>query len=189
MSLINLFRQGKETLCILILQSNQPIFSDEVVKYLLLQQLNKRKSKITAAIYAFCVLDYELRLLIGVRPGEEHLAEEEARTERDIFFEQMKKRRLLRQSDEAEVKVIPLASDADLLEQCMRMHMLAVDQKVVSKPEDFFWHSYQTYRGSYIWNFLDIAKPLSLLPDARGERRRRYVRAQHQGSRPDRPLP
>lgn len=62
-------------------------------------------------------------------------------------------------------------TDSELVIRCLDIHSLCLQKKCVRRLRDYWWSSYQTYRGNFEWNFINVAPILSELDsDAEGSR-------------------
>lgn len=64
----------------------------------------------------------------------------------------------------------------DLPQICMRIHMRPVELGYVKNVKDYWWSSFQTYRGTYEWKCLDISPMLAFFSDDEEQGRRLFLK-------------
>lgn len=64
----------------------------------------------------------------------------------------------------------------DLPQICMRIHMRPVELDYVKNVKDYWWSSFQTYRGAYDWKGLDISPMLAFFSDNEEKGRRLFLK-------------
>lgn len=152
--------------CYICLNFNSKRLADERDKKKFLDLVLRRQKKEGIRLYAFAVLDNGVRLAAGLpRPLDEEQNGTIPAWLSDCFppdgeIPQMTARRI----DTME----------ELLQICIRIHFSPVEEGYVKFAGDYWWSSLRTYRGTYLWENVNVFPLLRFLGggDVEGGRRR-----------------
>ena len=148
---------------------NQP-FADERDKKKFLDLVEEQKKEKELDIFAFCVTDEECHFLV-LGDSEGKLAEAADAVVKNFAahysaHHKGEEVQLVRKN-----KSRKLMDHEELIESCRRIHMIAIEQKLALKPEDYWWSSLGEYRRSYpIWE--SVVNPHFVLDYLDGNRTR-----------------
>lgn len=137
----------------------QKIFAEETEKYRFLRLLAQAQRERQISVFAFVLLDDELHFLVGIRkePGI-------------VFFQllselvNLKAMGFCGEFEKEDEKFIalcrekycsPVEQEQHFLELVRQIHALPVKAQYVSSVRDYWWSSYQTYRGAYQWQCME----------------------------------
>ena len=123
---------------------NQP-FADERDKKKFLDLVEEQKKEKELDIFAFCVTDEECHFLV-LGDSERKLAEAADAVVKNFAahysaHHKGEEVQLVRKNKSRE-----LMDHEELIESCRRIHMIAIEQKLALKPEDYWWSSLGEYR-------------------------------------------
>ena len=130
--------------------TDHKIFSDEVDKHKFLSMTAQGKGRYD--ILAFSLLDDRFDLLVR-NP--------------DYF----RKESSLHSDFEVSINCSSIHDGGSLIETCLDIHALCMKENYVERLKDYWWTSYQTYRGEYDWKFVDVSDVLKRLDDKPEESR------------------
>lgn len=143
--------------------TDHKIFSDEVDKYRLLSMVKEEKTVGKWSVYAFSLLDDRLDLLLNGKEEQEKGAVDFGRYILSRYETYYENKRGKPEKVEVQIDCRSLSADAELARSCMRIHLLCMKEKYVRKLKDYWWSSYQTYRGEYDWKFVDTAPLMKVM--------------------------
>ena len=172
----------KDTFCYTTVRSDRRIFADEVNKQTFLKLLEKHAGKWRYEVSAFTVLDDQFHLLLSAEPASvpsrqchemmKELAnaycsyyEEKSGTGPGLVHEQISWQEL---------------EPREALNCCCDIHLAAVREGYTERMTDWWWSSFQTFRGAYLWRFLHIRHILRLFSDQSVSRQSQFLRYQRQ---------
>ena len=135
----------KMKVCHDILRAENQPFADERDKKKFLDLVEKPKKEKDLDIFAFCVTDEECHFLVaGDSEGKLVEAAEAVVKNFAAYYganHEGDAVQLVREN-----KSRKLVDYEELIESCRRIHMIAVEQKLVLKLEDYWWSSFGEYR-------------------------------------------
>lgn len=137
----------------------QKLLAEETEKYRFLRMLVQVLRERRISVFAFVLLDDEIHFLVGLRkePGSvflellsELLGVEIMNSSCEFGKEDQELLRLCRENC-----CIPVEQEQQFLELVRQIHALPVKAQYVGSVRDYWWSSYQTYRGAYQWQCLE----------------------------------
>ncbi len=137
----------------------QKILAEETEKYCFLRRLVQAQREWPISVFAFVLLDDEIHFLAGIRKENgtfflELLSElVNAKTTKrcgEFGKEAQEFMEVCREKHS-----IPVECEDSFLELVRQIHALPVKERYVSSVRDYWWSSYQTYRGAYQWQCLE----------------------------------
>ncbi len=171
----------EDNICYASVRWDNKFLADEREKKGFLDLLPLLQQEYAFQVYAFAVLDEEVHLLLG--SSGEILCEELMRT---VII----RYRVLRQEKEsAEGRVLEETYEypqgaLKVLQACQQIHMRPVTLGYVNQLKDYWWSSFQTYRGVYEWKFLNIYPILQMLDSDEKQGRRLFLQ-RHRRLKPE----
>lgn len=150
--------------------TDHKIFSDEVDKQKFLSMTAQGKGRYD--ILAFSLLDDRFDLLVR-NPDASDDPVTDAVTAlmtryREYYF---RKESSLHSDFEVSINCSSIHDGGSLIETCLDIHALCMKENYVERLKDYWWTSYQTYRGEYDWKFVDVSDVLKRLDDKPEESR------------------
>ena len=150
------FVKKMEAAQIHILKGSTFLFSDERYKKKLLDLIFEQYRRNKWSLLAFCVTDSMVYLLSVTNKGL--TIREKLRETADEFLKWTSSEESLWYGNSKEIKVIEaeklLALD-DIVNCCCCIHYVPVHMGYTTEMCDYWWSSYNTYMGSYIWETVD----------------------------------
>ena len=141
-------------------KSGSPVFADEIDKHHILHLLSGAAEKTGYEVVAFALLDDELDVILCGTAGTEKMPDsvmEEIRNDFNSYYSGK-----YRYSDRIGEHVGWSRIEEDHLTQaCEQLHMKPVYEGYVREKADFWWSSANSYRGRYLWHFLNIWRVLA----------------------------
>ena len=177
MALSHTTRGGTQHFEMIVLRSDHPVFSDEVIKYLLLQNLGERAAKIRCQVCGFSLLDYRLRMLVLLRASRRSMQLRGLKQFAEEFTETMKERKLMEEEDTLIMESERVAGGREALNACIDLHFEAVKEGLAERPEWYWWHSFQSYRDNTVWPFVSRESVYDLFPTSEGDPQKLFMRA------------
>lgn len=151
-----------------ILQGRPNILADERDKKKLLDIVLGVQQAYDFELYAFCLTNEEICLMLGAR----------AQAELDKMSRQLIAGFASRQIDgrkvtakrrtEEKLTVVQkkkLRTQQEVRDQFRAIHNLPVSRGYVTQPEDYWWSSYRTYLGYYDWKQVNCSVVLRMFSD------------------------
>jgi REP element-mobilizing transposase RayT len=164
------------------MKGNRYIFADERIKKKLLDIVLDIQLAESWSIYAFCITDDRAYFMIeavdhaSVKNGMRKVA--------DLFFKLYGNSAWIpystRRTDLSTGSEKELRSLQDIAVCCRQIHRIPVEKGYVNRIHDYWWSSYNTYIGNYVWKMVDCRIVLlyfSLDPETARRRLQQY----HQG--------
>ena len=158
---------------LLDLKVSERIFSDEVDKQNWLKMMGNTMQKNFHEVDSFCLLDDHFRLLVertkpfpGIGPAaartEEDETDRKGETPKQILSDCFKEIYLPYYQEKRQKDVSMVCENisvygvnaSEKVSTCAEIHLLPLKQGYSKKLSDFWWSSYLTYCGAYIWSFL-----------------------------------
>ncbi len=123
------------------------LFEDETCKKKMLDVVAAVQRGSELQVMAYCVLDNEVHLMVK---GENYHQAKEGLTQmkkgyEQVLFPEGKRSDRCSLWKSSPIREIPVEWKA--IRQCIRLHMLPVKHHLVSRPEDYWWCSYNDYLG------------------------------------------
>ncbi len=148
------------------MRMSREILMNEWDKRLFLTALEEAGELFRTEIYAFCVLDDRIRLLAGgleVRPRtiRRMLAAAMERYERDAGLRG--EAGAVPGDTVIRVNVLRMEDEKDALAALRYIHLTPFSEGYTISAQDYWWTSYNTYRGHYNWTLLNIAPVMRYL--------------------------
>lgn len=162
------------------LKFKSKILADERDKRKMLDCILMSQGERPFCVLAFVLLDDEAHFLLGIPENNPGLAKcsVHAMLERcrgvcfplsgmtDCFIEE---------------SYISLTRTEEVLNTCRQIHLLPADQGYVRSIRDYWWSSYQTYRGVYSWKCVDIFPLLHQLSEDTERGRQQLLQLHRRG--------
>ena len=79
------------------------------------------------------------------------------------------------QSGSIRTENLPVTNEEELVENCMELHFLPMREKLVRKPEDYWWSSYLEYRRGTGRRIVHTERVLNYLDEDRKRAMRKFV--------------
>ena len=164
------------------------VFADEIDKYQYLKTLKGTLEPLDCTGISFALLDDQFTIATfsqrpGNDPGPQLLTS---------FQEKYLPMYIKRHPDCPAFFVnagsTPIEEKSMLLQSALGVHFIPRDKGLVRHVEDYWWSSYQSYHGTYSWDFLDTTILLSMMGRRSRARRELYLytkrlyEAQHQSA-------
>lgn len=122
----------------------------------------QRDKKIS--VLAFVVLDDEIHFL--VQSSGEIGTEDTAREMPEDWKKYLQKEHFQAlDAAQMEYNCRKIESEKDILDICRYIHRLPLERGYVKRMRDYWWSSFQTYRGIYRWTAVDILPLLKHFSD------------------------
>lgn len=159
-------------------KSKKHIFEEEIQKKKMLDVVVNLRGTMGFRTLAYCVLDNEIHLMLegkALEDIQQCLVRMQEQYEKAYFgLIKGEKGTLWRSSV---IREIPVEWRA--VRCCIRLHTLPVEKELVSRPEDYWWCSYNDYLGR---KWLGLAEPDIILSWIDGDIRKaaRVFRQKHQ---------
>lgn len=135
----------KMKVCHDILRGENQLLADERDKKKFLDLVEEQKKEKELDIFAFCVTDEDCHFLVSGESEEKLVQAAEAVVKNFAAYYEAnhdgEKAQLIRENKSRE-----LMDHEELIESCRRIHMIAIEQKLALKPEDYWWSSLGEYR-------------------------------------------
>ena len=149
------------------------IFSDEVDKFRLLQIIRESEEERKYSLLAFNVLDDEVEMVLQLQ----ELAEIAEEGKDDMVQQRLTgivhnlcndfltyyRERWDRAGEQVRERVSweNIGDTVSMVKYCTDIHMRPLKEGYAEHLADYWWSSYQTYRGNYNWHVMDI-QPVDL---------------------------
>ncbi len=148
------------------LKVTEVIFANEWDKQLLLTSIDGVKKLFCAELYAFCVLDDRLRLLLGgprlkavtVRLFLATLMERYLRS-----TEQIRERDVIPRDAGVSACILRIEDEQDAMQVLRYIHLTPSSEGYSLFAAAYWWTSYSTYRGRYCWPVVDAESVMRVL--------------------------
>lgn len=148
------------------LKVTEIVFANEWDKQLLLTALGSIKKLFSAQLYAFCILDDRLRLLVGgprlkaatVRLLLSTLVERYLRS-----TERIGEMDVLSPGAGVTACILRIADEKDAMQVLRFIHLTPSSEGYALCAADYWWTSYSTYRGRYCWPLVDAEDVMQVL--------------------------
>lgn len=140
------------------LEGRKCIFADERNKKHLLDCVLNMHENQNWPVYGFCVTDDAAYVITA---GLEAELRQEAEQSIQLFYNAYEG-----QSGEdcaLQIQVQPIRSINELVEQCVELHRLPIVDGYVKNLGDYWWSSYRTYVGGYVWPMVSCSVILQAL--------------------------
>lgn len=134
--------------------------ADERVKKQFIDQLLKVREKLSFRVYAFCILDEEVQLLLSI-PWGRKIDRTAAKISRELHTSYLSYNPLGEEEAAVTVKRLSPCSYAVLLEHCCRIHLLAKGH--AGKMQDYWWSSYVEYLHKNVTGLVETGALLHVL--------------------------
>lgn len=170
-------QSGYEHIYCYVLQGNLNILADERDKKLLLDIVLGIQLAEQFRLYAFCITDESVHLLLGglEKPALSCAAK---RMITDFGTQRIKDRQIKPQRRTGECLTVTekrmLRSVAEIKEKCREIHLLPLKLGYVTDIRNYWWSSYRTYLGYYHWNQVDCSVILQMFASDRESAVRRF---------------
>lgn len=160
-------------------KSESNIFEDETQKKKMLDIVVTVQQQADLQVLAYCVLDNELHLMMKSDTYEQ--IKEGLKQMKQLYEDQflsedsaIRRKTLWKNTAIREITV-----EWKAVRQCIKFHMMPVKQNLVSRPEDYWWCSYNDYLGR---KWLPVTETSILLSWLDGNDRKalKNFRQQHQ---------
>lgn len=148
------------------LKTSHGILANEWDRHIFLSSLEKARALLRTQIYGFCVLDDRLRLLAGgkdvkVRTVRRMLSAALERFEREA--ELIGEWDSIPHDTSLRVKVIRIEEETDAVLALRYIHLTPSSEGYIISAADWWWSSYNTYRGFYQWPLVDTTPVMRFL--------------------------
>lgn len=128
------------------------ILADEKDKKKFLDFALKSQQEEIISVMAFVILDDEVDFLLGIR---ERSGAGRTACSRLKYWERFIVKEHPEEKKNIQCRNRELKQEEEILEICRYIHMLPLTRGYVKRIRDYWWSSYQTYRGCYFWKNLD----------------------------------
>lgn len=147
----------ERTVCCYVLKGMHLLFSDERIKWHLLKHVEMIQKQERLDIYAFCLTDDEAYFIAEGRCPK-HIQQRLQDAAYQVFERPEFADWLCRGRKNCFAESVPevLGSLAAIAERCRQIHRLPVQKGYVSRLNDYWWSSYNTYVGTFEWKFMNI---------------------------------
>ena len=171
--------------------TDHKIFSDEIDKQKFLSMAAQDSSRSGYGILAFSLLDDRFDMLVKNSGSSENMASDTVNSlmeEYRAYYDRDKNSPDL--SFRVSIQCDSISDNSSLIETCLDIHALCMRRNYVRRLKDYWWTSYQTYRGEYDWKFVDVSYVLRWLDEKSDESRLALQKLQRRNLRgkPVRPL-
>lgn len=147
----------ERTVCCYVLKGTHLLFSDERIKWHLLNRIGLIQKQEGWDIYAFCLTDREAYFIAEAKDPQ--LVQRRLQTAADQILDQLEVSIFGRTyAGDRFIKWVPEVLNApdEIADRCRQIHTLPVLKGYVSRPGDYWWSSYNTYIGIFDWTFMNI---------------------------------
>lgn len=156
------------------------LFENEICKKKMLDVVAAVRRGSKLRVMAYCVLDNEIHLMVE---GENYQQAKEGLTlmkkgYEQVLFAEGKQSAGIRLWKSSPIREIPVEWKA--IRQCIRLHMLPIKYHLVTRPEDYWWCSYNDYLGREWLPLTDTEILLSWVDGDPGKARKDF-RRKHRG--------
>ena len=167
-----------------LLRFQTKTLADEKDKKKFLDFALRPQEKTGISVLAFVLLDDEAHFLLllkgGRKAGKNKL--QEILKKYDTYF--MEEYICPSKRNTPEITYTAIRDPQEMLDICSCIHMLPVERGYVKKQKDYWWSSFQTYRGSYRWEGVDTLPVLQYFTEDAEKSRILFLR--YQGKNPKR---
>ena len=159
-------QRGSKEIYYTDLKVSAEVFANEWDKQILLNSLERLRKLCDFELYAFCVLNDSIRLLIGgsrlKASGVRHMLA--TLLERyDNRTDQIGEYDLLPPGMMARACVVRIEGEQNAIDVLRFIHLTPSSEGYSLSAGDYWWTSYSTYRGHYNWTLLKIAPVMRYL--------------------------
>lgn len=140
------------------LEGRKCIFADERNKKHLLDCVLNMHENQNWPVYGFCVTDDAAYIITA---GAESELSQEAEKFIQLFYNVYEGRS--GEDCALRIQVQAICSVNELVEQCVELHRLPIIDGYVKNPGDYWWSSYRTYVGGYVWPMVNCSIILQAL--------------------------
>lgn len=140
------------------LEGRKSILADERNKKHLLDYLLSMQEKQNWPVYGFCVTDDAAYVITA---GTEKELKQEVEQSIQLFYSAYEGHQ--KDSVALKMQIHPISSVTEMMKQCIELHCLPVTEGYVKKPGDYWWSSYHTYVGGYVWPMVNVSVILKTL--------------------------
>ena len=166
------------------LKSGIKVLADERDKKKFLDFVLRLQQEQKFYIYAFCILDNEIHFLLGVQEDEGAKAEVILRDMENWYISYAAEQQFpRRQRYRVNKHICELKDMEEMMAVCARIHSLPIAQKYAKDLRNYWWSSYQSYRGVYEWPGVDWQSLLLYLDDNVQKARQQFFRLQRKEDR------
>lgn len=166
------------------LKSGIKVLADERDKKKFLDFVLRLQQEQKFDIYAFCILDNEAHFLLGVQEEENEKTEAILGEMGNWYTNHMREQQFQQKRRGRVTKCISGVKDMEkMLTVCLRIHSLPSAQKYAKDLKNYWWSSYQSYRGVYEWQGVDWQFLLLYLDDNVQKARQQFIRLQRKETR------
>ena len=170
----------KERFCYTTMETSQRVFADEVHKQEFLRLLETEAGEWKYEVAAFIILDDEVQLLLcknapsAKNGGGRKMIEELSDAYLGYYGRSSGQDTAMVREHISWAEVEP----SDALNRCCEIHMAAMKRGCADRITDWWWSSFQTFRGTYYWRFLQIRNILRLFGATGVSARTQFLRYQ-----------
>jgi len=164
------------------LKTGRRIFADEVDKQQLLSIVDRHTLAYGCTVIGFVLLDDRLDLLVRtermtIRP-DRGMIRDILEGFTDYFDERYHWPGRSADTLQEQVACYGVRDLDDAAECCRQMHNLPREEGYARTLQDYWWSSFQSYRGQYQWSFVQPERILHQFSDNDAEARKRFIRFQ-----------
>ena len=162
-----------------VIKTEERSFTDESDKKKFLDLVQQVKQKMELNILAFCITDDEGHFLVDSQ-SERKIALAAAQIMGD--FSNYYRNRYQKQCGNIvqEMRFRRYMTEEEIVDSCLKLHLLPMKQKLVKKPEDYWWSSYLEYRRNYKRGIVNTEVILRYLDKDRKRAVRKFVCLHHE---------
>lgn len=161
-----------------ILSAKDRPFADERDKKKLLDLVAEVKGQEDLDIFAFCVTDEEGHFLVSGQSDQKLKLASEGLI-RGLSFYYKKERQEPKGGFTKRMKFRKFMTEDEILESCLKMHLIPMEQKLARNPEDYWWCSYVDYRKYHRKGIVDTDMLLQYLDSDQKRAIRKFISLHH----------
>ena len=161
-----------------ILRADEEPFTDESDKKIFLDFVLEVKQQMELPIFAFCLMDGESHFLMGGQ-SERHIVLAEEQIKRKFTSHYSERHHRQCGVFTRETKYRKYMTEEEILESCLRIHLIPMELKLVKNPEDYWWCSYVDYRRNYRKGIVNTELVLRYLDFDRKKAVRKLITLHH----------
>lgn len=161
-----------------ILSAKDHPFADEIDKKKMLDLAAEVKAEQELDILAYCVTDDECHFLICNCTAEKiAVAENWLMNKFSSHYEEKYEKPW--KGLKPERRFQKYMTEEEIIDSCLKIHLIPMEQRLARKPEDYWWCSYVDYRRQYKRGIVNTDLVLHYLDSERKRAVRKFVSLHH----------
>lgn len=161
------------------------VLADEKDKKTFLDFALQSQEEADLIYLSFTILDDEAHFLVALQKGKT-AARKTMQTIMKNYRNFLKKEYCPKNdNDFLKIEWEAVETEEMLLESCKKIHLLSVERGYVKRARDYWWSSFQSYRGTYQWKGLDVRPILGYFAPEGNCGRNMFLKYHHRTSEED----